>query len=222
LQRLQSFHRLAIRRLYLKNITTTEGELLLMKSSLRHLNIYRCTIFSEITIDWRSWETVHSGNIQKLPQFRNIRTVYLSNCEGLEDLTWLLLSPSLGELRLTDCPQMKEVISKEKATALLGQTSQQPFQNLKVLYLSTLPELESIYWTPLPFPALQLLHISNCPKLRRLPLNFESAKGNRVNVNFDQQSIQGFEWEDEATKQRFSHLNDTRFRDNAAEVLKRW
>ncbi|CAA7030612.1 unnamed protein product [Microthlaspi erraticum] len=204
-QRLQSTsHRLAscIRRLCLQNITITEGELLSMKSSLHQLDIYQCNI---------QRETAYSDNIVKIPQFWYIRRVTLNSCKYLNDLAWLLVAPSLGELVLIDCPQMKEVISKEKATAQLGQTSQQPFQSLKVLSLSNLPELESIYWTPLPFPFLEILHIMRCPKLRRLPLNFESAKGNQLDVDFDEESMQGVEWEDEATKERFTHLSNIRF-----------
>lgn len=116
----------------------------------------------------------------------------------------MLLAPSLGELILDDCPQMEQVISKEKATAQLGPTSEQPFQNLARLSLRHLPKLESVYWTPLPFPALEFFQIKRCLKLRSLPLSFERTKGNRLKLDIDKESIQGVEWEDEATRQRVS------------------
>ena len=59
-----------------------------------------------------------------------------------------------------------------------------------------LPELESIYWTPLPLPVLEYLKISDCPKLRKLPFNYESAIENQVEMKLEE----GVEWEDEATK----------------------
>ncbi|CAE6214278.1 unnamed protein product [Arabidopsis arenosa] len=106
---------------------------------------------------------------------------------------------------------MEEVISKEKAMARLGHTSEQPFQNLTKLVLDGLPKLESIYWAPLPFPVLEYLEIRHCPELRRLPFNFESSIGNQIEMKIEEQWIKVVEWEDEATKQRFSHFNNRDF-----------
>ncbi|CAA7026299.1 unnamed protein product [Microthlaspi erraticum] len=210
LQRLQSIHQLAscIRRLHLRGIKITEGGISSLTSGLRELDISVCNLPLEITIDWRR-ETLQSDNIEKIQQFRNIRTVHLYSCRGLKDLTWLLVAPSLSLLRLDSCPEMEEVISEKKAMAQLGLTSEQPFQNLTSLYLDALPALESIYWNPLPFPVLEYLRIRGCPKLTRLPLNFESTKGDRFKIDIDRRSIQGVKWEDDATERRvFSQMDD--------------
>ncbi|BAA97160.1 NBS/LRR disease resistance protein [Arabidopsis thaliana] len=206
LQRLLSIQRLAssIRRLHLTETTIVDGGILSLNAifSLCELDILGCNIL-EITIDWRC-------TIQReiIPQFQNIRTMTIHRCEYLRDLTWLLLAPCLGELSVSECPQMEEVISKDKAMAKLGNTSEQPFQNLTKLVLDGLPKLESIYWTPLPFPVLEYLVIRRCPELRRLPFNSESTIGNQVETIIEEQVIKIVEWEDEATKQRFSHFNN--------------
>ncbi|KAL1213986.1 putative disease resistance protein [Cardamine amara subsp. amara] len=211
LQRLLSIHTLAscIRRVCLIGTTITNGGILSLKamSSLRELNIGTCNI-PEITTNWRSTiqkETVHFRNIENIPHFSNIRTVSIVSCKGLQDLTWLLFAPSLGDLSLIHCPQIEGIISREKAMAQLGHTSEQPFQNLTRLSLRDLPELESIYWTPLPFPVLEYLQIKRCPKLRKLPFNSESSKGNQLQIELEEESV---EWEDEATKQHFSNFKN--------------
>ncbi|CAH2046070.1 unnamed protein product [Thlaspi arvense] len=211
-QRLLSNHRLAncIRSIGLDEITIVEGGILSLKSGFRELEVLECNI-PEITIDWRSLsqrETVHSGNIEKIPQFLNIRSVTLSQCRGLRDLTWLLYAPSLKHLGLFYCPQLEQVVSKEKAMEQVGHTSEHPFQNLISLSLLDLPQLENIYWAPLPFPVMECMQISRCPKLRRIPLDSDSAKGNQVRLHLEKEWIKGVEWEDEATKQRVSHLNN--------------
>ncbi|EOA14559.1 hypothetical protein CARUB_v10027797mg [Capsella rubella] len=218
LQRLLSIHGLAssIQRLHLSTETTiVDGGILSLNAmfSLRELDILGCNI-PEIAIDWKSTiqsETVNLSDTEKIPQFQNIRTMTIHGCECLKDLTWLLLAPCLGDLSVSECPQMEEVISKEKAMAKLGHASEQPFQNLTKLVLDGLPKLESIYWTPLPFPVLEYLEIRCCPELRRLPFNSESTIGNQVQMKIEEQLIKVVEWEDDATKQRFSHFNNSDF-----------
>lgn len=208
LKRLTSIHQLAscIRHLHLTGITINDGGTLLLNSmlSLRVLNIGMCNI-PAIIVNWTSTiqrERVHFGNI---PLLQNVHTVTLSWCKGLRDLTWLLLAPNLADLRLLECQQIEHIIKKEKATADM---SEQPFRNLTRLSLDSLPRLESIYWTSLPFPVLKDLCIRGCPKLRRLPFNSNSTKRNQVRSDLGQEWIKGVEWEDEATKQHFSYFYD--------------
>ncbi|XP_056857828.1 probable disease resistance protein At5g47260 [Raphanus sativus] len=207
LKRLQTIDQLAscIRHLHLTGITIKDGGTLLLNSmlSLRELDVRMCDI-PEIIITIQR-ETIHFGNIQKIPNLLNIRRVALSWCTGLRDLTWLLLAPNLSELRVHECQQIEHIINKEKAT---GGMSEQPFRNLTRLGLDSLPRLESIYWTPLPFPVLKYLYIRGCPKLRRLPF---STKGHQVRSDIYQEWIKGVEWEDQATKQHLSNYDDRDF-----------
>ncbi|KAF2607808.1 hypothetical protein F2Q68_00043288 [Brassica cretica] len=69
-------------------------------------------------------------------------------------------------------------------------------------------KLNSIYWSPLPFPLLRIFRIDSCPNLRKLP--FDSKSGSSISGedqlvmhNEEQDWIDKVEWEDEATKERF-------------------
>ncbi|EOA34910.1 hypothetical protein CARUB_v10020008mg [Capsella rubella] len=64
---------------------------------------------------------------------------------------------------------------------------------LEFLVLRDLPKLESICWSPLPFPVLTSIAVKDCPKLRKLSLNDTSVP------QLDEFAI----WEDEDIKSRF-------------------
>ncbi|KAG2302612.1 hypothetical protein Bca52824_031263 [Brassica carinata] len=139
------------------------------------------------------------------PCFTNLSNVYIMKCRSIKDLTWLLFTPNLVKLYITNSDKLEEVINKEKATKLTGIS---PFQKLELLSLDTCPRLESIYWSPLPFPTLRRLEIRNCPKLRKLPLNATSVS--RVDelsilVHPREQQTE-LKWEDEDTLNRFLPL----------------
>lgn len=139
------------------------------------------------------------------PCFTNLSTVCIVDCSSIKDLTWLLFAPHLISLRIVDSSEVEEVINKEKATKLTGLS---PFEKLEELYLRTLPRLESIYWSPLPFPLLRRIDIRNCPKLRKLPLKATSvSRIEKLSISIDpREQHTELEWEDEDTKNRFLPL----------------
>ncbi|KAK3219545.1 hypothetical protein Dsin_013515 [Dipteronia sinensis] len=55
----------------------------------------------------------------------------------------------------------------------------------------------------MPFPSLQLILVDNCPNLRKLPFNAESAKSLKAIVG-DPDWWDKLEWDDEATKLAFT------------------
>ncbi|KAL0693769.1 hypothetical protein Bca4012_060949 [Brassica carinata] len=145
------------------------------------------------------------SSLRTSPCFTNLSNVYIMKCRSIKDLTWLLFTPNLVKLYITNSDKLEEVINKEKATKLTGIS---PFQKLELLSLDTCPRLESIYWSPLPFPTLRRLEIRNCPKLRKLPLNATSVS--RVDelsilVHPREQQTE-LKWEDEDTLNRFLPL----------------
>lgn len=90
-------------------------------------------------------------------------------------------SSSLGnELSFTmlESPQIKEIISKEKAASFMNGEADEimPFLKLRHLELHNLEELDSIHWSPLSFPCLEKIHVFNCPNLWKLPLDSCSAR----------------------------------------------
>ncbi|CAH2038147.1 unnamed protein product [Thlaspi arvense] len=137
--------------------------------------------------------------------FQNLTSVAIEGCKGLKDLTWLLFAPKLIHLRLTNLSQLEEVVSKERADKQQVLQGVLPFENLETLVMLNLPVVESIYWTPLPFPCLREMHIELCPRLRKLPLDSNSVaevEGFVIKCEAGDW-IEGIEWEDEATRLRF-------------------
>ncbi|KAH0849720.1 LOW QUALITY PROTEIN: hypothetical protein HID58_096145 [Brassica napus] len=181
---------------------------------LCELFIRRCEMLEEIKIEKTHMEQKPVKSMLLKPHSN------IQSCNGLKDLTWLLFAPNLAHLRVADSVQLEEIISKEKAESVLENNIIIPFQKLEFLYLTDLPELKSIYWNALPFQRLRKLYIrSDCPKLRKLPLNSKSV----LNVEKcpDKEWIERIEWEDEATRLRFlplyQWLERVQWEDNATE-----
>ncbi|KAL9310261.1 putative disease resistance protein [Arabidopsis thaliana] len=160
--------------------------------------------FSEINIKCRESETASSYlHINpKIPCFTNLSQLVITKCHSMKDLTWILFAPNLVFLQIGDSREVGEIINKEKATNL---TSITPFQKLKYLFLFGLPKLESIYWSPLPFPLLLIMDVANCPKLRKLPFDATSVpKVEEFQIFMFPPGLGNeLEWEDEDTKNRF-------------------
>jgi disease resistance protein RPS2 len=138
----------------------------------------------------------------KIPCFTNLSRLGLSKCHSIKDLTWILFAPNLVYLYIEDSREVGEIINKEKATNL---TSITPFLKLERLILYNLPKLESIYWSPLHFPRLLIIHVLDCPKLRKLPLNATSVPlVEEFQIRMYPPGLGNeLEWEDEDTKNRF-------------------
>ena len=99
---------------------------------------------------------------------------------------------------------MEEIINEVKLSQvaqLVGTLS--PFAKLEILYLGYLPELKSIYWDALPFSCMKDIHVEKCPKLRRLPLNSNSGKGNKISIYGEEKWWKELQWEDEYTRNAF-------------------
>ncbi|GLU24200.1 hypothetical protein SLE2022_401530 [Rubroshorea leprosula] len=105
--------------------------------------------------------------------FFSLKQIRVKACDQLKKVFssgWLLrYFQSLQTIEVRWCSQMEELISvsahdKEKVT----------LPNLQRLELAKLPQLKSIYWdcSVLICDSIQSLTISNCEKLRRIPLNF--------------------------------------------------
>ncbi|XP_006300767.2 probable disease resistance protein At1g61300 isoform X1 [Capsella rubella] len=141
-------------------------------------------------------------NNPTIPCFTNLSYLHISKCHSMKDLTWLLFAPNLVGLQITDSREVGEIINKEKATNFKGII---PFLKLEFLYLINLPKLESICWSPLPFPVLRSISVRDCPKLRKLPLNATSVpRLDDFEIHMlPQKQINELEWEDEDTKNRF-------------------
>ncbi|AAC13910.1 T1F9.20 [Arabidopsis thaliana] len=154
--------------------------------------------FSEIKCRESETDSSYLHINPKIPCFTNLSRLDIVKCHSMKDLTWILFAPNLVVLFIEDSREVGEIINKEKATNL---TSITPFLKLERLILCYLPKLESIYWSPLPFPLLLNIDVEECPKLRKLPLNATSApKVEEFRILMYPPEL---EWEDEDTKNRF-------------------
>ncbi|CAN7098305.1 unnamed protein product [Brassica rapa subsp. narinosa] len=171
--------------------------------TLRRINIWK--------YGGREIEVVEKTPLNKSPTilqcFSNLVEVRIGTCDGLKDLTWLLLAPNLTSLCVLQSKQLEEIISKDKAASILEETRNDtvvPFNNLKIIFLADLPELKSIFWSALPFERLKYFSVMECLKLRKLPLDSKSIlKVEEFDFHCEEEWIQGIEWEDEATRNRF-------------------
>ncbi|KFK34274.1 hypothetical protein AALP_AA5G123600 [Arabis alpina] len=170
---------------------------------LRRLTLEGCRM-GEIKIE----RTISSlNNSPTIPCFSNRYGIYIGGCNHLKDLAWLVFAPNLVDLKVGSSNQLDDIINEEKATSVTGghAGSIVPFQKLRRLWLSHLPMLKSIYWSPLPFPCINKIIIEDCPKLRKLPLGSESVVSNQeLIIEYDEEEwIKEVAWEDEATQLRF-------------------
>uniref|UniRef100_A0A6N2KC44 Uncharacterized protein n=1 Tax=Salix viminalis TaxID=40686 RepID=A0A6N2KC44_SALVM len=60
-----------------------------------------------------------------------------------------------------------------------------------------------IYPDALPFPYLKEILVDDCPNLRKLPLNSNSAKEHRIVIQGWEDWWRRLEWEDEAAQHTF-------------------
>ncbi|KAL5720991.1 hypothetical protein ACHQM5_013605 [Ranunculus cassubicifolius] len=95
---------------------------------------------------------------------------------------------------------MERILVEEDSVACDENT----FSRLKQLHLSGLPRLESIYSSALPFLSLMEVVIYDCPKLRSLPLDSNSAQNVMQFIKGSSDWWNNLEWENESTKSTFT------------------
>lgn len=145
--------------------------------------------------------------------FRYLVNVEINECKGLRDLTWLIFAPNLVTLDVRDSPHIEEIVSKDKAGSFFMNGEEEayeismPFMKLKHLELENLEDLDSIYWSPLPFPCLVKIDVFGCPNLRKLPLSSSSASGCGLIIYEEEDWLEELQWEEEDTKDNFTLKN---------------
>uniref|UniRef100_F6HX85 Disease resistance protein n=2 Tax=Vitis vinifera TaxID=29760 RepID=F6HX85_VITVI len=98
---------------------------------------------------------------------------------------------------------MKEVISIEYVTSIAQHAS--IFTRLTSLVLGGMPMLESIYQGALLFPSLEIISVIDCPRLRRLPIDSNSAAKSLKKIEGDLTWWGRLEWEDESVEEIFTN-----------------
>ncbi|KAB2043452.1 hypothetical protein ES319_D01G018500v1 [Gossypium barbadense] len=191
---------------YLNVLTLTFGSFSELEKASRFNKVFSCAIEHVSLIDFRDSRSLNMTALAKLQHlcilwlwrgvdleevkiesniiegagcFHSLRNVNLAGCNHLRDVSWVTFAPHLEELEIYKCNGLEEIISEEK----LGEVSELKgnlnlFSKLKItLFLRYLPKLKTIYHHALPFPQLKEITIDECPMLKKLPLNYNSAKG---------------------------------------------
>ncbi|XP_039060924.1 probable disease resistance protein At1g12290 [Hibiscus syriacus] len=171
---------------------------------LERLEIFGCGNMEEMKME--KLHTRGSPSTNYTSGFHTLREVSIVTCQKLKDVTWLFLAPNLRSLSIAGCAKMEEILSEGRlgeVADVVGIPFTTPFLNLQTLSLCALPGLKSIYWDALPFPCLKRIEIVVCPKLKKLPLNSDSAKGNHITIRGYPYWWEQLEWENEATRNAF-------------------
>ncbi|XVF11350.1 hypothetical protein REPUB_Repub08aG0020100 [Reevesia pubescens] len=183
--------------------------------SLNSLRLIKCFSLEEVKMEWAGEEEgrmikaepeshIQTSVIATQHCFQSLSDVHIDGCSKLRDITWLILAPDLRKLVVLECEKMEEIINERKMSkvAEVVETSSL-FAKLSTLYLGYLPELKSIYWDALPFSCLKRILVRGCPKLKRLPLNSNSAKENKIRIIGEEEWWKELQWEDESTLNAF-------------------
>ncbi|KAF5187666.1 Disease resistance protein summ2 [Thalictrum thalictroides] len=195
---------------------------------LRNLVIRNCSKLQELFFDWitnndekevRLFENLEKMWLRNLPKlviswdvrnlqyehFRKLHLVHFEECDAMVHITWLLLIPNLQSLWIVNCGGLKEILSSSEEFGVAY--NENSFSNLKTMTLLGLPNLQSICsMNALPFPSLETILVRRCPKLRRLPLDSNSAKNTLKKIKGEEEWWEGLEWENESIKARFIQM----------------
>ncbi|KAJ4718287.1 NBS-LRR type disease resistance protein [Melia azedarach] len=185
---------------YLDGVESFNVSSLAAMKHLDTLELYELRNLEDLKIDF-------SGGIQNIRQthgLHSLREVNIWSCSKVRDLTWLIFAPCLQHLTIRSCHDMEEIISHGK----LGEARDiiqnlNPLAKLQYFELRYLPNLKSIYRDALPFPHMEKIIIRGCPNLNELPLDSDSSKGHKFDINGEEHWWKELHWKDQATQNFF-------------------
>ncbi|XP_057419393.1 probable disease resistance protein At5g63020 isoform X2 [Lotus japonicus] len=155
----------------------------LLASMSRMKHLYRISLYS-INI-------IEGSSITNTCYLHKLRRVYVESCDSITHLTWLIYAPLLEFLEVRNCDSIEELV-KEAQNDI--------FQNLRLVRLYGLAKLRSIHKSALDFPFLAYLHVYECPDLKKLPLNSNSAK-DLIAIKGQKEWWNSLEWQDTDIKE---------------------
>ncbi|KAJ4721598.1 NBS-LRR type disease resistance protein [Melia azedarach] len=191
----------SIRSLCLKTLEDSKSLDVSSLASLRHLEKYHlwdCVDLEELKIEY----TRELKNIRVTHGLHSLRRVSIFNCRSLRHVTGLICAPNLKYIDIHYCESMEEIIKLDEVPAE-AMEDPVPFARLQFLHLQFLRKLKSIYSNPLPFPHLKEMSVSDCPELRKLPLDCNSASGRKFIIEGEGLWWKKLQWEDQATQSAF-------------------
>ncbi|TYJ47847.1 hypothetical protein E1A91_A01G020200v1 [Gossypium mustelinum] len=193
-----NFFSCAIERVFLEDFRDSRSLTIMALANLQHLStlaFLRCMDLEKVKIE--------RNIIKGAGCFHSLRSVILEECNRWRDVSWVTFAPHLEVLRIAACNGLEEIISEEKLEVAELKGNSNLFSKLEILNLYHLQKLKTICHHALPFPLLKEIVIIGCPMLKKLPLNSNSAKGQRLVFEGEEGWWKDVEWEDESTKIAF-------------------
>ncbi|CAA6674419.1 unnamed protein product [Spirodela intermedia] len=207
----------SIRLLQLQQVRLSSVDWGFMKG-LRRLEIWSSTDLEELVFNTNHFSELEELALVKLPRvtiswkdgyttaaiFKNLRRLWIIECEALEDITWIRQLPCIETLKLFGCSSIEEVIVVEEVTVdNVDYENDSFFPELKWIWLHDLPNLRSICRHPLLLPSLEDIRVGNCPELKKLPFGFSTAKNIKEIVG-EKEWLEQLEWEHEDVRSKFT------------------
>ncbi|KAH9714842.1 Disease resistance protein SUMM2 [Citrus sinensis] len=190
--------------LSLTNCRSLSSLSVLTLASLRHLealDMRYCKDLEEMEIDYAG------GEVKRIRETHGFFSLHKVSIWGskLRHVTWLILAPNLKLIQMYDCRCLEEIISLEKLGEVPSEEMQNliPFARLERLSLGGLENLRSIYPRALPFPHLKELHVTLCPKLKKLPFDCTSGHERKLIIKGQEEWWNNLQWDDQATQNAF-------------------
>lgn len=163
---------------------------------LHLLHIYATPDLEELIVEERETHVPSCSLNNDLLIFCGLLEVNFIKSNSMRHMTWLIFAPHLTILRARENEKMEEIISAEKLSEYQARGQHfNLFPKLQVLDLDRLPKLKSIYTIALSFPHLTQIEVRECPALRKLPLNSESAEGCNVVIRAEECWWNELTWE---------------------------
>ncbi|KAF3513975.1 hypothetical protein F2Q69_00001331 [Brassica cretica] len=187
--------------LYIKNFQTEANGISIVETSscLQALEISNSNI-KEIKLGVTG---TNPSPHPESPLFNILSQVKLCDCIGLRHLTWLLYAPNLVILHVERAKNIEEILRREIAEGVMERQGVRPFEKLTSIVFKDLEALKSICWRPLPFKSLSKIFVQLCPRLKKLPLNYERAKEQKLVIDAEPDWLKNLDWEDEYTRDTF-------------------
>ncbi|KAA8532681.1 hypothetical protein F0562_032714 [Nyssa sinensis] len=116
--------------------------------------------------------------MQPRKSFTSLRALYLIGCRRIKKVfSWGLIRQlhNLERIWIEECPELEEVISVEGNDCEMHEY-REVLPKLRFVYCYDLQNFVSFFGgISLSWPSLIWIHVSNCPKLKRLPFGVDNA-----------------------------------------------
>ncbi|KAH7666239.1 P-loop containing nucleoside triphosphate hydrolase protein [Dioscorea alata] len=166
-----------------------------------------------------SLKRINLGNIAKLKQITwpvetlpseglpRLTSLYISYCDSLRSLSWVLHLPCLRTLSVRNCSGMERLI--DPAEMQQASSGLPTFPSLQSLSLLQMAKLVSFSTCPLDFPVLSKLSLFECSKLKKLPFKSSIVNNKFQLVEVDKNCWEDLEWEDTTIRSHLSSFSKT-------------